>query len=255
MAALGRQAVDGKLILVTGASSGIGRATAEGFARRGARVLLTARSAERLEEVAAGIRKSGGQAATYPLDLADSDRIPPLAEAIIGAHGVPDVLVNNAGGGQWKPFVETSTDEARGMMALPYLAAFTVTRAFLPAMLKRGSGQIAFVTSPASFMVWPNACGYIAARFALRGFAEALRADLRQTPIGVTLVTLGLVTSPYWEHNPGSRRFLPATVPLLMPELSVEEAAGTIVEAVARRRRHVVRPAIFRLLFALGLSG
>ena len=104
-------------------------------------------------------------------------------------------------------------------------------------------------------MVWPNACGYIAARFALRGFAEALRADLRRTPIGVTLVTLGVVASPYWEHNPGSRRFLPATVPLLMPELSVEEAAGTIVEAIARRRRHVVRPAFFRLLFALGLSG
>ena len=73
--------------------------------------------------------------------------------------------------------------------------------------------------------------------------------------LGVTLVTLGLVARAYWEHNPGSRRFLPATVPLLMPELTVEQAAETIVAAVARRRRHVVRPAFFRLLFALGLSG
>lgn len=240
-----------KLVLVTGASSGIGRAAAELFARRGARVLLTARRADRLADVAAGIRTAGGEAATYPIDLADTDRVPPLAEAIIGEHGVPDVLVNNAGAGQWKPFVETSADEARAMMDVPYLAAFAVTRAFLPAMLKRGSGQIAFVTSPASFMVWPNASAYIAARFALRGLAQALRAELRRTRIGVTLVTLGPVASPYWEHNPGSRRFLP----LHMPEMSVEQAAETVADAVKKRRRHVVRPAFFRLMFALGLSG
>ncbi len=247
--------MNGKLILVTGASSGIGRATAEGFVRRGARVLLLARNAERLEGLAHDIRKAGGEAAAFAIDLADTSQVPPLAETIIGKHGVPDILVNNAGAGQWKPFVETSADEARVMMELPYLAAFAVTRALLPAMLKRGSGQVAFVTSPASFMVWPNASAYIAARFALRGLAQALRADLRHTSIDVTLVTLGMVASPYWQHNPGSRRFLPHIPPLLMPEMSVGEAAETIIEAIAKRRHQVVRPAIFRLIFALGLSG
>ncbi len=247
--------MNGKLVLVTGASSGIGRATAEGFARRGARVLLLARSAERLEAVADGIRKAGGDAATFAIDLADTAAVARLAEAIIGEHGAPDILVNNAGAGQWKPFLETSADEAQGMMAVPYLAAFAVTRAFLPAMLARGSGQVGFVTSPASFMVWPNASAYIAARSALRGLAEALRAELRQTPVGITLVTLGLVASPYWEHNPGSRRFLPPLGPLPMPELTVAEAAETVITAIEKRRRHVVRPAFFRLLFALGLSG
>lgn len=245
----------GKLVLVTGASSGIGRAAAELFARRGARVLLLARRADRLEEVAAGIRAAGGEAAAFAIDLADTQRTAQLAGTIIGDHGVPDVLVNNAGAGQWKPFVETSADEAGAMMAVPYLAAFAVTRAFLPAMLARGSGQIAFVTSPASFMVWPNASAYIAARFALRGLAQALRAELRRTQIGVTLVTLGPVASSYWEHNPGSRRFVPPALPLLMPELSVEQAAETVADAVKKRRRHVVRPAFFRLVFALGLSG
>ena len=246
--------MSGKLVLVTGASSGIGRATAEGFARRGARVLLVARSADRLEAVAAGIRAAGGEAAVFAIDLADTAAVARLAASIAGEQGVPDVLVNNAGAGQWKPFVETSADEARAMIELPYLAAFAVTRAFLPAMLARGSGQIAFVTSPASFMVWPNACAYIAARFALRGLAQALQAELRHAPVGVSLVALGAVASPYWQNNPGSRRFMPRTVPLLMPELTVEEAAETILAAVEKRQRLAARPAIFRLLFALGIS-
>jgi short-subunit dehydrogenase len=244
-----------RLVLVTGASSGIGRAAAEGFARRGARVLLLARSAEKLDEVAAGIRGAGGEAAAFAVDLADTGRIAEVATAITGVHGIPDVLVNNAGAGQWKPFVETSAEEARDMMAVPTLAAFALTRAFLPAMLGRGSGQLAFVTSPASFIAWPNASAYIAARFALRGLAEALRAELRHSAIGVTLVTLGPVASPYWEHNPGSRQFLPRAIPLLMPELTVTQAAETVVTAVERRRRHAVRPAFFRLLFAFNLSG
>lgn len=243
----------GKLVLVTGASSGIGRATAELFARRGARVLLQARSELKLVEVAAGIAKAGGAAFVYPADLSDPAAVEASAATILSERGPPDVIVNNAGMGQWKPFLATTTREAQAMMALPYLAAFAVTRAFLPAMLERGSGQIAFVTSPASFIVWPNASAYIAVRFALRGFAEALRADLRAKPVGVTLVTLGPVASTYWEHNPGSRRFMPAYA-RLFAELTVEQAAETIVAAVARRRPRVVRPWIFRLLFALDLS-
>ena len=245
----------GKLVLVTGASSGIGRATAELFARRGARVLLMARSIAKLDEVAAGIRAAGGSAATFAVDLARASQVDSAAAAILTAHGTPDIVVNNAGAGRWKPFVETSTDEARHMMELPYLAAFAVTRAFLPAMLKRKSGRIAFVTSPGSFMVWPNASAYIAARFALRGFAEALRSEVRRSGIGVTLVTLGPVASPYWEHNPDSRRYMPRRLPLLMPELTVGQAAETIVGAVSAQRRVVVRPWVLRLVIALGRRG
>ena len=246
--------VAGKLVLVTGASSGIGRATAELFAQRGARLLLLARTREKLAEVADAITERGGVAATYAVDLARPSDVEAVAATILAEHGAPDAIVNNAGAGVWKPFVETSPDEAQAMMALPYLAAFSVTRAFLPAMLKRGNGQVAFVTSPASFLAWPNASAYIAARFALRGLAEALRADLRATDIGVTLVTLGLVASSYWEHNPGSRDYMPRYASLLR-ELTVEQAAEPIVSAVSARKRHAVRPWIFRLLFAFGASG
>lgn len=241
-----------RLVLVTGASSGIGRATAELFAARRAKALLLARNRAALDEVVSGIKQRGGNAASYPVDLSKADAVEACAAKIKAEHGVPDVIVNNAGSGRWLSLVETSADDARQMIELPYLAAFYVTRAFLPEMISRGSGQVACVTSPASFMVWPNACAYIAARHALRGFTDALRSEMRGKNIGVTQVTLGTVTSPYWEHNPGSREHLPVSLPILMPELTLDQAAATIVKAVEGRRNHVVRPWIFRVLFFLG---
>lgn len=244
----------GKLALVTGASSGIGKATAERLARRGATVLLLARSGDKLAAVATGIKAGDGRAHAYPVDLSDAIATEATADAIMSAQGIPDIVVNNAGAGRWLPLAETSPDEARQMIELPYLAAFTVTRAFLPGMAKRGSGQIAFVTSPASYIVWPNASAYIAARFALRGFSEALRAETRGTGVGVTLTMLGTVASPYWEHNLGSRQYMPKAPRWLIPELSVDQAAATIVDAIQHRRARVVRPAFYRVLFALGLG-
>ncbi len=157
-----------KLVLVTGASSGIGKATAELFAKRGGRVLLLARDRERLDATAREIAQRGGRAAIYPVDLSQADAVRATAERIKAEEGVPDILVNNAGAGRWLSLVETSLEEARQMIELPYLAAFYVTRMFLPEMIARGSGQIACVTSPASYLVWPQACAYIAARHALK---------------------------------------------------------------------------------------
>jgi len=87
------------------------------------------------------------------------------------------------------------------MMAMPYFAAFYITRALLPAMLRRGSGHLVYVNSPASLVAWPGAAAYTAARWALRGFAEALRADLRGTRLRVSSVIPGKVSSSYFAHN------------------------------------------------------
>ena len=141
------------------------------------------------------------------------------------------------------------------MVELPYLAAFYVTHAFLPAMVERGSGQVLCITSPASFMTWPNACAYIASRHALKGFANALRAEMRGRNIDVGLLVLGTVASTYWEHNPGSRERVPKAPAWLLPELTVGEAAETVAAAIARPRAITVRPSFYRLLFALGLNG
>jgi uncharacterized protein len=239
------------LVLVTGASSGIGAATARRFGASGARVLLLARNEERLDEVASAIRKKGGTATPYPIDLADADAIAKLSSRIEREAGTPDVLINNAGAGRWLAVGDTSAQEALAMIAVPYLAAFNLTRAFLPKMVARRSGAIACVTSPASYLVWPNAAAYTAARQALAGFTESLRADLKGTGISVTLVVLGVVETPYWEHNPGSREHVPVMSPMLAKPLTSEQAAEAIFAGIEQRRRTVVKPAIFRALFLL----
>jgi uncharacterized protein len=240
-----------KLVLVTGASSGIGEATAKLYGARGAQVLLLARNEAKLGEVAAAIKHGGGAAISYAVDLADANAIAETSARIKREAGTPDVIINNAGGGRWLSVLETSAEEALAMIEVPYLAAFNLTRAFLPGMIARGTGAIACVTSPASYVVWSNAAAYTAARHALLGFTESLRADLRRTGLSVTLVVLGPVETPYWEHNPGSREHLPKSNPILLPILTAGQAAEAIVQGVERRQRRVVKPPIFRALFLL----
>jgi uncharacterized protein len=239
-----------RIALVTGASSGIGEATAKRYAASGAQVALLARNAERLDAVAAAIRRDGGSAMPFVADLSDATAVAEVSARIARDLGTPDILINNAGAGRWLPLIETSAAEASAMIAVPYLAAFNLTRAFLPEMLKRRSGKIAFVTSPAAFLAWPNASGYIAARRAVAGLADALRAEVKGSGVTVTLVVLGTVDSPYWQHNPGSREHLPAGN-ALTPTLTTQEAAEAIFAGVDSGARMVVKPSIFRALFVL----
>lgn len=236
----------GKTALITGASSGIGAATARALAEAGARVLLVARRAAELERVAGTIRT--GAASTYPVDLSSASAVGQVAERINADVGTPDIIVNNAGAGQWKFVDETSPQEAVQMMAVPYFAAFYVTHAFLPAMLRRNTGHIVNVSSVGSRFVWPGATAYLAARWALRGFTEALRADLARTRIGVTLFESGVVQSPYWDHNPGSLERVPK-MGKLVPELTSDAAAKAIVRGIEREQKLVVIPFMMKLTY------
>ena len=197
------------------------------------------------------IRKDGGTATAFPVDLADAKATQEVSERVAREAGTPDVLINNAGAGRWLSLLDTSAEEALAMIEVPYLAAFNLTRAFLPMMLARRSGAIACITSPASFVIWPNAVAYSAARRALAGFTEALRAEVRGSGLSVTLVVLGLVETDYWEHNPGSRAHLPVISPLIAPTLAPEQAAEAIFAGVEAKRRWVVKPAALRGLFML----
>jgi uncharacterized protein len=196
------------------------------------------------------IRREGGKADAYPADLSDPRAISSVVRELTSAHGEPQILVNNAGSGRWKPILDTSPEEAAAMMAVPYLAAFNMTRELLPGMRDRRSGHIVNVTSVAARLAWPGAVAYTAARAAMEGFTRALRADLHGSGIGVTLAIFGTVESPYWEHNPGSRERIPQAAARL-PILSPQTVAAMIAVAIEKGSRTIVAPAAFRLLFAM----
>jgi short-subunit dehydrogenase len=238
------------LILITGASSGIGAATARAAARAGARVVLVARTQAALEAVAGEIRAAGGQAWVYAADLSDPVQVARMAVSVAREAGLPDIIVNSAGAGRWLFIEETSAEEAQEMMAAPYFTTFYTTRAFLPAMLARGSGQIVIINSPASRAAWPGATGYTAARWALKGFTEALRADLRGTGLSVTSVVPAKVLSPYFDHNPGTLERGPRLARLI-PDLTTEQAAEGVLWAAAHNRREHVMPAMLRVFYGL----
>ncbi|MEU7526466.1 SDR family NAD(P)-dependent oxidoreductase [Saccharothrix sp. NPDC042600] len=231
----------GRTVVVTGASQGIGAATALTLARRGSVVVLVARSAEALESVVQRIGAFGGRAVAVPTDLADVDAIDTLAERVVGEFGAPDVLVNNAGAGRWLFLDDTPAAELDAMTALPFAAALHVTRSFLPAMRARGVGRIVNVNSPVSRLPIPGATGYAAARYALRGLTAALRQDLRGTGIGVSEVVPGKVSSEYFRNNPGAEERIPA-VARLIPTVPPERVAEEIARAVERERSEVVFP-------------
>jgi short-subunit dehydrogenase len=240
--------VDGRTVLITGASYGIGAALARATARAGGQVLLLARTSEALEQVAAEVRAGGGQAHVYPVDLADPAAVERVVQVVQAEVGAPDILINNAGIGRWLFLEETDPAEAQAMMAVPYFAAFYVTRAFLPAMLRRRSGQIVNINSPASLVAWPGATAYTAARWALRGFTEALHADLRGTGLRVTAVIPGKVSSTYFTHNPGTEARAP-WIAKLLGTITPEQAAAEILRGIERDQRQIVLPGRYRLLY------
>lgn len=242
--------IRGRIALVTGASSGIGEATALELARRGARVALLARSREGLERVANQIHGRGGAAEVFSVDLTDYAAVAKAAQSVIKRLGTPDLIVNNAGLGRWLFVDETEPAEAQAMMASPYFAAFHVTRAFLPAMLARGSGHIVNISSPAAYFPIRGAAAYSAARWAMRGFSEALRADLYGTGLKVSLIVPGHVRTPYFERNPGSEDRIPG-VSGLIPVLSPEQVARAIADAIERERREVILPRALGLVVLL----
>lgn len=243
--------ISGGTAIITGASSGIGAATARALAAKGARVVLIACNRQRLSAVASGIRQSNGSVQTYAADLGDASAVAAVAGAILSEVGTPDILINNAGAGRWLSVQETSAKDLQEMMAVPFFAAFNLTRELLPAMKQRGSGCIVNVTSVGSRLTWPGATAYLAARRAMDGFDQGLRLELAGSGIRVMLAMFGSIETAYWANNPGSRERLPR-ITSLAPVLTEQQVAEAIVGGIERDRRLVLKPSIF--WFVLGLN-
>lgn len=230
-----------KTVLITGASSGIGAATAKEFAKAGSLVLLVARNKTKLKTVVDEISEAGGKAKYFIADVSDYNAVQQLAEKVRSEVGTPDILLNNAGQGIWKFITETEYKEVSEMMAVPYFASFYMTKAFLSDMQKRNSGHIVNMTSYAGFIAFSGAAAYIAARTAMIGFHNALTADLYGTNIKTSLAYFAKVKSDYWKNNPGSEERLP-TSQSLIPVISTEKAAKAIVKGVQKGKRKITTP-------------
>ena len=178
--------LDGRRVLLTGASRGIGAALANAFAARGAELSLVARASDQLDQVA---KDTGGTA--YPCDLSSLDNLPSLVESV----GPVDVLVNNAGIANVGWYLDRTQDEIDQMMTVNLLAPMRLCRLVLPGMVERGRGQVVNVSSMAAVIAPPGLATYSASKAGLSHFTAGLRADLRDHPITFTTVTLASVST------------------------------------------------------------
>ncbi|MEU4646037.1 SDR family NAD(P)-dependent oxidoreductase [Nocardia fluminea] len=228
-----RRDLTGRHIVITGASSGIGRAAALSIADKGGVVFLLARRADELAAVVAEIVDAGGQAYGYPCDVTDSESVDAAVAAILDQHGHVDMLVNNAGR-SIRRAIHRSTDRLHDFertMAVNYFGALRMTLALLPQMRERGFGHIVNISSAGVQMATPRFAAYLASKAALDKFTEV--ASVETLADGVTFTTI---------HMPLVRTPMIAPSGDQGPSESPEWAAGTIVRALTERPKRIDVP-------------
>jgi len=240
-----------KLVLITGGSSGIGKATAIELGKRGALIILQARDTKKLKSVADEINNSGGNASYYSTDLTDVDDVEKTANIIIDKNGVPDVVINSAGSGEWLSLNEASAQHYSSTMDSPYLATAYTCKVFHEKMKNRGNGHFIIINSVASYFSFPGATGYTAARWALLGLAKSLQTDLHNTDFTVSLIALGKVDSPYFSNNPISEDRIPKISNWLVSSMTMEESGILIANTVSSKKKVQIRPITMSIIVTL----
>ncbi len=229
----------GQVVWITGASSGIGEATAYAFARAGARLVLSSRRTDELERVRHGCERPDDHH-VVALDLGRAETFPALVAQVLARCGVIDVLVNNGGVSQRARATDTTAAIERVLMEVNYFGPVALTKAVLPAMRARGAGRVVVVSSVMGHLGTPGRSTYAAAKHALHGYFDSLRAELWREGITVTLVCPGYVNTAISAHalgpqgeqrGPGAAEHRSGIAP--------ERCAATIVRATARGRSEV----------------
>lgn len=187
-------------VLITGASTGIGRAAALYLAERGYRVAATSRSLERLDGLRREAERFGG-IHCVELDVDSDHSVSEAASSVVDSYGHIDVLVNNAGYGLWGPVQSFSMEELRSQLETNFFGAFRMIKAVLPSMTAQGSGTIINVSSVEGRLVTPFSGGYAASKFALEGLSEALRYELWPQGIRVAVVEPGLFATDFHDSQ------------------------------------------------------
>jgi len=229
----------GQIVWITGASSGIGEATALAFAREGARLVLSSRRREELERVRRECDRPD-EHLVVPLDLARIESFPSVVAEILARRGHVDVLVNNGGVSQRAPAADATLDVERVLMEVNYFGPVALTKAVLPSMRARRAGRIVVVSSVMGYVGTPGRSTYAAAKHALHGYFDSLRAEVWREGIGVTLVCPGYVQTAVSDNALGPRgEKHDRTDQTHVGGITAKTCAAAIVRGVARGREEV----------------
>ncbi|MBP1718172.1 MAG: putative oxidoreductase [Deltaproteobacteria bacterium] len=260
----------GKVAVITGAASGIGRALALQLGQEGCALAIADLNENGLEETCRLFRKCPQQVSSYIVDVADKGQIFSLADKVSREHGGADLLINNAGYGSSLSFLDMPMDVMERMMQVNFWGAVYGCKAFLPQLLSKPEAHIANVSSIEGILAFPNHCAYVSSKFALRGFTEVLKLDLRQTRVGVSCVFPGGVRTNIVRNSMEFARKYLETHPELAEKFGprlrrgevlaafFESQAGTSAEDAARIIIEGIKKNQWRILIgqdAVGVDG
>jgi len=222
----------GKVVLITGASSGIGRGLAIELAKRGAAVGLLARRAEELEEIAKEIKTAGGRALSLPADVTDVDAVSKAADRLRAELGPIDVLIANAGIGGSVAAAQLSAADVTKIINVNVNGVVNSTATVIPEMVARRQGQLVVISSLAAYRGLPKSAAYCASKAAVSAFAESLRVDLRRSGIDVTIIHPGFIKTPLTAGRQ-------AQMPWLM---ELDDAVKKMLKAIEGRKKSYAFP-------------
>ena len=232
-----------KVVVITGASSGIGEAAAEQFAKKGANIVLVARRKDRLEEVERKLSKYTIKILVQVCDVSDKQQVKQMSEKVIDTFSRIDILVNNAGFVIYGKVEELSIEDIESQMQTNYFGMINCTKYFLPHFLKQNYGHMVNVASVGGSFGVPGIASYCATKFAMLGFSEGLQHELHGTNVGVTVVSPIMVRTSLFDH-PSFKNFTKHATGI---SLSSETVANAIIKAANSSRLEIVVPSVVRI--------
>ncbi|MGB8000330.1 MAG: SDR family oxidoreductase [Anaerobacillus sp.] len=232
--------LNNKVVLITGASSGIGRQLALDIAKQGSKLILVARSEERLMSVKKQIVSNGGYPpAVWTMDVGNGERVDQLLPKLLNEMPAIDVLINNAGFGKFDAFVEADMKDIEAMFDVNVIGLMRFTSHVLPIMIQAGKGHVVNIASQAGKLATPKSSGYSASKHAVLGFSNSLRMEVKTHGVCVTTVNPGPIKTNFFDIADSSGTYTKNVEKMM---LSPEKVSKEIISAIEKGKREVNLP-------------